>query len=147
MSWGAANAVKYVAAWKHAFNATAAAGMLDTFLERYPELRSFWVEDRLAPKTNTFANSIVYNPTVPRTWGNESEHGFDCRACDGLGDVLGTATVWLTDTDPGFASVDAMAFSLARAKVVDKMPGRVEIDFKSIGLMDNGNGIGPKQQN
>ena len=126
------------------FYSNVRAGMLDTFFERYPELRKFWVENRFAPKTNTFANSIVYNPTVPRTRGNESEHGFDCRACDGLSDVLGTATVWMTDTDPGFASVDEMDFSLPRAKVVDKIPGWVEIDFKAIGLLKNGKGIGPK---
>ena len=143
MSWGAAQAAKYVAAWKQAFNTTEASGMLDTFYERYPELRMFWSEDRFAPKSNTFANSIVYNPTISRTRGNESEHGFDCRACDNLTDVQGTTSVWLAEADPGFASVDGMDFTLPRDKVVGKIPGWVEIDFKIIGLLNNGKRVGP----
>lgn len=139
MSWGAAEAPMYLAAWKKAFNVTAAAGMLDTFYARYPELRAFWTEDRLAPKSNTFAASIVYNPTVNRTKGNESEHGFDCSACN-LTDVHGTATIWLPNKDPGFTSMDTMDFSLPSSKVVGKIPGWVEIDFKLIGLLNKNSG-------
>ena len=144
MSWGASEAAKYVEAWRQAFNSTTAAGMLDTFYERYPELRRFWVEDRFAPKSNSFTNSIVYNPTIPRAKGNETSHGYDCRACDGLSDVKGTDTVWITDSDPGFESVDSMDFTLPRDKVVERIPGWVTIDFKAIGLLDDGEGIGPR---
>ena len=143
LSWGEALVPRYVAAWKQAFNATAEAGMLDIFYARYPELRTFWTEDRFAPKTNTFASSIIYNPTVKRKAGNESEFGFSCKGCDGLTDVQGTKTVWLAGQDPGFASVIGMNFTIADLGAVRaKIPEWVAIDFDAIGLLQ-GAPVGP----
>jgi len=141
-SWGVANYPHYVSTWKAEFYKTEAAGMLDTFYERYPELRRFWTEDRVAPKTNSFTQSIVYNPTVPRAAGNESKYGFECVACDSMSDVQGSSSVWLAVEDPGFGSVNAMNFSLSASSVVAHIPGWVEINFDAIGLLP-GRPIGP----
>ena len=101
------------------------------------------MEDRFAPKTNTFASSIIYNPTVKRKAGNESEFGFSCKGCDGLTDVQGTKTVWLAGQDPGFASVIGMNFTIADLGAVRaKIPEWVAIDFDAIGLLQ-GAPVGP----
>ena len=68
--------------------------MLDTYYTKYPELTKFFQEDRAAPKSTLFTNSIIYNPTHPRWPGNATEFGFDCGSCN-LTDIQGTDDLWL----------------------------------------------------
>lgn len=108
---------------------------------RYPELKVFFEEDRRAPKSDTFASSIIYNPTVQRKPGNATTYGLECGSCS-LSDVHNFSTVWLADADPGFASVSAMNFSISPADVLAHIPDWKNIPFSSIGLLD-GVPIGP----
>lgn len=85
-SWGAGNFPAYSASWKFDFDTTAELGMLQTFMERYPPLRTFFQDDRKAPKSNVFNASIVYNPTLSRAVGNASVYGYECASC-ALNDV------------------------------------------------------------
>jgi hypothetical protein len=123
--------------WKAAFAQANASGMLPRFFARYPELRTFWDEDRRAPKSNTFSRAIIYNPTVPRGGSfnevtrNFSSRGFACDQC-AASDIV-SQYVWLAAADPGFGDISKMNFSLAVSRVRDHIPAWREIDFDAIG--------------
>eukprot|EP00040_Diaphanoeca_grandis_P026996 m.152394 g.152394 ORF g.152394 m.152394 type:complete len:739 (-) comp30805_c1_seq2:189-2405(-) len=124
--------------WKAAFSQANASGMLPIFYQRYPELRTFWSENRRMPKSNVFKSAIVYNPTVVRgatdndVDRNMSSRGFGCEACP-MSDVTST-NVWLTNkTNPGFSNVSAMNFTIDVATVRQQIPNWESIDFDSIG--------------
>ena len=124
--------------WTAAFVHANASGMLPRFLTRYPELANFWTEDRRSPKTNSFSNNLEYNPSVARgstsdyMSRNFSTRGFACEGCT-MSDIA-SGHVWLARSNPGFASVARMNFSLPAARVWAHIPGWREIDFAAIGL-------------
>ena len=125
--------------WEAAFAEAKANGMLPRLIARYPELATFWTEDRREPKTNTFSNNLAYNPSVPRGSSfdyisrNFSARGFACQDC-AMADIA-SEHVWLARADPGFASVARMNFSLQASRVRPHIPGWREIDFAAIGLL------------
>jgi hypothetical protein len=128
--------------WTAAFAAANASGMLPRLVAHYPELANFWTENRRTPMTNTFSNNLAYNPSVPRGSGydyvgrNFSARGFACQSC-AMADIA-SEHVWLARTDPGFASVARMNFSLPASRVQAHIPGWREIDFATIGLLPGG---------
>lgn len=80
-SWGAANYPVFLARWHTLFDEANASGHLALYEDRYPELRHFFDDDHIRPRTDIFAKSLVYNPVVHRAAGNSSSKGFQCGSC------------------------------------------------------------------
>lgn len=98
------------------------------YAEKYPELLTFFEEDRYFPTTNTFENNVIYNPTLARS-DQTNEHGV--RDIHGL---LVHENNWLANEDPGFVSLANEDFTLAEdAAVFDRIEGFKAIPFEDIG--------------
>ncbi|TLS48943.1 hypothetical protein FE782_27785 [Paenibacillus antri] len=98
------------------------------YLEKYPELATFFEEDRYFPTTNRFANNVIYNPTLARS-AQTNEHG----ARD-IHNLLQYENNWVASADPGFVDAAAGDFRLVEgAEVFERVPGFREIPFEQIG--------------
>lgn len=98
------------------------------YAEKYPELLTFFEEDRYFPTTNTFENNVIYNPTLTRS-NQTNEHG----ARD-IYNLMNYSHNWVADADPGFVDLAAGDFRLKPdAEVYDRIPDFEAIPFEQIG--------------
>lgn len=100
------------------------------YLTKYPELADFFTENRYYPDTNTFAENVVYNPTVPRSVTTNVYGAYDKF------ELVQYSGNWVTTTDPGFVNLAAGDLSLApNAPVFTQIPGFPNIPFGDIGIV------------
>ncbi|UVI29386.1 Ig-like domain-containing protein [Paenibacillus spongiae] len=98
------------------------------YLTKYPELASFFEENRYYPDSNGFTNNVIYNPTVQRSAEVNSEGARDVR------NLLNYAGNWVTAQDPGFENLAAGDLRLREdAPVFSQIPGFAKIPFELIG--------------
>ncbi|MFC7622122.1 right-handed parallel beta-helix repeat-containing protein [Microlunatus sp. GCM10028923] len=98
------------------------------YLEEYPELATFFEENRYYPDTNTFAKNVVYNPNRERS-ADVGEQG-----TRDVHNLLRLADNWVTDDDPGFVDLASGDLRLREdAPVFDRIPGFADIPFERIG--------------
>lgn len=98
------------------------------YAEKYPELLTFFEEDRYFPTTNLFENNVIYNPTLTRS-SQTNEHGVR-----DVHNLMNHSNNWVANTDPGFVDLAEGDFRLKPdAEVFQRIPGFAAIPFEEIG--------------
>jgi len=104
-------------------------------VERYPELRRFWDEQRQFPDTNTFERNVVWNPSrKPAAWrrGGRTIEPVDGVVMEYPG--LQCEDNWTARSNPGFTDPAEGDFTLrADAEALRRLPGMQPIDFRAVG--------------
>ncbi len=98
------------------------------YLTKYPELATFFDENRYYPDSNTFQGNIVYNPNVARSVTTNVYGAYDKF------NLVQYANNWVTTTDPGFVNLAGGDLTLAaNAPAYTQIPGFPQIPFGDIG--------------
>ncbi|MFB2579713.1 right-handed parallel beta-helix repeat-containing protein [Herbiconiux sp. P15] len=119
----------YMPAWQTLF--TANNGFVNTpYGAKYPELLTFFDENRYYPANNSFEKNLIWNPSLTRSSAVNAEGARDVEELLNYGDnwVAGPTE------NPGFVDWQADDFSLtADAAVFDSIPGFTALPVETMG--------------